>query len=401
MTRLLGVLLMVLGLYAVLLASNANARTLNTQGDIADRLGFYGILTVGVAVLIISGGIDLSIGSVVGLGAVCYGLLLQGHNPQVAALITGIPAAGLALLSILAIVRAAKGAYGFLLDHRFLWWLAGLIATAGATVAVSAVLIVVYLSWSVGSLVVQQLLGALNPWVAMLFVLAGSALLGLCHGLLVTKLRLQPFLVTLCGLFIYRGLARWCSSTSVGLAVDASPAFLDQIEVLRNVLVKGQYIGIPQVLVLLVMVSILLGLFLHGTRYGRYLYAIGANEEAARYAGIPTDRYKILAYVICSTLAGLGSVLYILDNRTATPTSAGSWLELYAITGAVLGGCSLRGGEGTIPGAFLGAAVLPLLRMLCSFGGISNEIEYAVIGAVLLVGTILDEMLKRRAAQRG
>jgi ribose transport system permease protein len=131
------------------------------------------------------------------------------------------------------------------------------------------------------------------------------------------------------------------------------------------------------------------------------LYAIGANEEAARYAGIATDRYKILAYVICSALAGLGSVLYLLDNRTATATSAGSLLELYAITGAVLGGCSLRGGEGTVPGMFLGAAVLPLLRQLCIFSGITNELEYAVIGAALLLGTITDEVLKRRAALRG
>ena len=401
MTRLLGVLLMVFALYLVLLASNENARTLNTQGDIADRLGFYGILTVGVAVLIISGGIDLSIGSVVGLGAVFYGLLLQGHNRQVAMLITGVPLAGLALFSVVYIVRIAEQLFLRLLSRSFNWWLAGLIVVAGGIFVTQIVLTVLLMIWIVCSTGLQQLLGSLNPCLAMLLVLAGSSVLGLYHGLLVTKLRLQPFLVTLCGLFIYRGLARWLSSTSVGLAVDAEPAFLDQIENLRNFLVKGQYLFVPQVLVLLVVVSIFLGLFMHGTRYGRYLYAIGANEEAARYAGIPTDRYKILAYVICSTLAGLGSVLYILDNRTATPTSAGSWLELYAITGAVLGGCSLRGGEGTVPGAFLGAAVLPLLRMLCSFAGISNEIEYAVIGAVLLVGTILDEMLKRRASRRG
>jgi ribose transport system permease protein len=223
----------------------------------------------------------------------------------------------------------------------------------------------------------------------------------LSHGLLVTKLRLQPFLVTLCGLFIYRGLARWASPTSVGLGVTADESYLEEIEGVRRFLVKGTLLGVPHVLLLMLIVAALLALFLHGTRYGRYLYAIGSNEEAARYVGIPTDRYKIVAYIICSTLAGLGSVLYILDNRTATPTSAGSWLELYAITGAVLGGCSLSGGEGTIPGAVLGAAVLPLLRMLCSFGGVSNEIEYAVIGAVLLIGTIADEMLKRRAARRG
>jgi len=196
-------------------------------------------------------------------------------------------------------------------------------------------------------------------------------------------------------------LARWATSVSVGLDVrGAPPAFKERIEQLRQLLI-GNFLGIPDQLLLLIAVSVLLGLFLHGTRYGRYLFAIGSNEDAARYAGIPTDRYKILAYVICSALAGLGSVLYLLDNRTANATSAGSWLELYAITGAVLGGCSLRGGEGTIPGMFLGAAVLPLLRQLCTFVKIPNEVEFAVIGAALLLGTVADELLKRRAALRG
>ena len=113
------------------------------------------------------------------------------------------------------------------------------------------------------------------------------------------------------------------------------------------------------------MIAGVLALLLHGSVYGRYLFAIGYNEQAARYAGIYTDRYKIFAYVLCSTLAGLGGILFLLNYRNASPSSAGNLLELYAITGAVLGGCSLRGGEGTIPGMLLGAAVLPLLRQIC------------------------------------
>jgi len=318
MIRLLGVFLTVLVLYAILMIDD-RARTINYHSVLAGRLGFYGILTVGVGVLIVSGGIDLSIGSVVGLGAVCFALLLEKKVP---------------------------------------------------------------------------------PWGALGVVVAGGAVIGLAHGLLVTKLGLQPFLVTLCGLFIYRGIARSITKVSVGLDIrGAPPEFKERIEQMRQLLM-GTHLGIPDQLLLLIGVSIVLALFLHGTRYGRYLFAIGANEDAARYAGIPTERYKILAYVICSTLAGLGSVLYILDNRTANATSAGSWLELYAITGAVLGGCSLRGGEGTVPGMFLGAAVLPLLRQLCSFGEISSELEYAVIGAALLLGTIADELLKRRTVGR-
>jgi ribose transport system permease protein len=342
MSRLLGVLVMVLVLYGAVMASGPNARSIDNQQTIAQRLGFYGVLTLGAGVLIVAGGIDLSIGSLVGLGAICFG--------------------------------------------RFLLLL-------------------------------------FPPWQAALLVVAGAAVLGLFHGLLVTKLRLQPFLVTLCGLFIYRGMARWLSPQgSMGIKpelddmlrldpglrarLEANPDLFDalntkldslslQTESLRYWLVSGRPLGMPNIFFLLLILALLLGLFLHFTKHGRYLFAIGASEDAARYAGVNTDRYKILSYVLCSALAGLGSVLYQLDNRTANPTSAGSLLELYAITGAVLGGCSLRGGEGTIPGMLLGTAALPLLRQLCSFGGVSDELEYVVIGAALLVGTIADELLKR------
>lgn len=97
----------------------------------------------------------------------------------------------------------------------------------------------------------------------------------------------------------------------------------------------------------------------------------------------------------------MGSVLFILENGSANATVAGTFYELFAVTGAVVGGCSLRGGEGTIPGMVLGASVLPLLRKLCSFYRASNEIEFAVIGGALLVGTIVDELLRRQSAKRG
>jgi ribose transport system permease protein len=345
---------MVAVLYGTLMMLDENARSVGNQQTIAGRLGFYGVLTVGVGVLIVSGGIDLSIGSVVGLGAVVFALLLSHQVP---------------------------------------------------------------------------------PWAAALIVILGGSAIGLLHGTLVTQLRLQPFLVTLCGLFIYRGLARWIVPTTVGLTVeDATEEFHQQIERFRTLLVGTPYrlifgqpfamensrntfaetvadqglartltglaLSVPNHLLLLIGVAVFLGLFLHGTRYGRYLFAIGANEEAARYAGIPTSNYKILGYVISSTTAGLGGVLFLLENRTANATSAGSLLELYAITGAVLGGCSLSGGEGSVAGMVLGAAVLPLLRQLCVFGQLSSEIEYAVIGVALLVGTIVDELLKRRRAHR-
>jgi ribose transport system permease protein len=317
MVRLLGVLGMVVVLYLVLMGMFPNARSLDNHQVLALRLGFYGILTLGVGVLIISGGIDLSIGSLVGLSAVVFGLVLdRGSVPG-------------------------------------------------------------------------------HPGVLAALVVGGCALVGLAHGLLVTKLRLQPFLVTLCGLFMYRGLARWVSQGSVSMPEQAD------LEAMRSALVTGNVLGMPAQLWLFLLIAALLGVLLHGSVYGRYLYAIGHNEQAARYAGIRTDRYKVMAYVICSTLAGLGGVLFMLYNRTAQASSAGSLLELYAITGAVLGGCSLRGGEGTIPGMLLGAAVLPMLAQICIYSqSIGSDLEYTVIGGALLLGTIANELLARRAAAR-
>ena len=319
--RLLGVSIMLLALYVLLLVRLPFSSLLDIHQSIAQDIGLYGLPTVGVGILIVSGGIDLSIGSVVGLGGVCFGLMIEKQ---------------------------------------------------------------------------------VSPWVAALVVLAGSAVIGLAHGLLVTRLRLQPFLVTLCGLFIYRGLGKWLAPDhSPGLNVADTPeTFQRQVESFKWLLVGDVY-GVPNQLLWLLALSVLLGLFLHGTRHGRYLFAIGTNEEAARYAGIPTDRYKVLAYLICSVLAGLDSLVFVTYNNTVNPTSGGSWWELYAITGAVLGGCSLRGGEGSVAGMFLGAAVLPVLRQLCYTYGIKSELEYAVIGGALLLGTIVDELFKRRQPRQG
>jgi ribose transport system permease protein len=320
MKHIVGILVLVLLVYGALLATRPAARSLETQQNLARRVSFYGVLTLGVSLVIISGGIDLSIGSVVGLSEVAFALLVE----------RGVPPVG-----------------------------AGLI------------------------------------------VLACAPFLGLIHGLLITKLRLQPFLVTLCGLLIYRGLARWATwqqgtSRSVGLGALQ----LDDLWSLKF-LALGKAFGVPVSLFVFLGLAGVVAVLLHGSVFGRYLYAIGANEQAARYAGIATDRYKILAYMFCSLTAGLGGVLEILEVNTANPAIAGSWYELYAITGAVLGGCSLSGGEGTVPGIVLGAAVSPLLWALCRFSGLPDDLVPTFIGAALLLGTIADEVLKRRAARRG
>ena len=116
--------------------------------------------------------------------------------------------------------------------------------------------------------------------------------------------------------------------------------------------------------IIMVALAIVAAIFLNKTIYGRYLLALGRNEQAAHYSGINTDRMVILAYVICSLLAGLGGILFILNDNQGQPSNYGNFYELYAIAAAVLGGCSLRGGEGAILGVVFSAyAVMQVLKL--------------------------------------
>lgn len=157
---------------------------------------------------------------------------------------------------------------------------------------------------------------------------------------------------------------------------------------------------IPMPLLILIACALASSIFLNQTIYGRYLLALGRNEEAARYSGINTDRMKILAYLICSAMAGLAAILFALDINNMQPASHGNIYELYAIAAAVLGGCSLRGGEGSVAGVVIGAAVVRLLYNVINTLGIDTKLEWVVIGIVILAGVIADEVVKRFVAAR-
>ena len=238
-----------------------------------------------------------------------------------------------------------------------------------------------------------------SPWLVLPTVLLGSALIGLFHGVLITKLRLQPFLVTLCGLLLYRGIARWMTG-------DQSQGFQGEFEGVRAIaLTKFTIPGLenyrlPSTVIPVTALAVVLALFLSRTVWGRWLLATGRNESAARYSGVPTARLITLAYVACSFLAGFGGMLFIFDIGSAQPSDFGNFYELYAIAAAVLGGCSLRGGEASVFGIIVGAATLQVLRTAIILLGLSSQLEFAVIGSVLLVGVAADELIRRFNAQR-
>ena len=129
--------------------------------------------------------------------------------------------------------------------------------------------------------------------------------------------------------------------------------------------------------------------------------ALGSNEDAARYSGINTDRMVIVSYMICSFCAGLAGILFALDLNSIQPSAHGEFYELYAIAAAVLGGCSLRGGEGSILGVVIAAAVMRALNNAINLiDGIDTTTEFAIIGFVILLGVIVDETVRRIAAKR-
>jgi ribose transport system permease protein len=157
---------------------------------------------------------------------------------------------------------------------------------------------------------------------------------------------------------------------------------------------------IPSTVIPAIVLALAIGLFLSRTVWGRWLLATGRNESAARYSGVPTARLVTLSYVACSLLAGFGGMLFIFDIGSAQPSDFGNFYELYAIAAAVLGGCSLRGGEASVIGVLFGAATLQVLRNTITLVGLSSQLEFAVIGTVLLVGVAADELIRRFSARR-
>lgn len=321
MQRIIGVLGLLAALYGGLVWSNPAAGGWDNLIDVANIQGRYGVLTLGAALVIIVGGIDLSVGSVVGCAAVLFGLLV------------------------------GEG---------------------------------------------------VHPFLALPLVLLAGATVGLGNGLLITGLRLQPFLVTLCGMFIYRGAARMLKKETTSIASLSAdvPSFAEPLKQLRYALVGKDFsseLQFPAQFAILLGLAAVVGFVLHFTAYGRYWYAIGYNELAAKYAGVNVSRQRVAVYILCSTLAALGGVLLFLDSPAIQPDNAGNNLELYAILGAVLGGCSLRGGEGTAVGMVLGAMVLPVLESLVGMLGLGSNVIPAVIGLTLLFGTLIDELVRRRS----
>ena len=313
MKKEIGISAMLVVLCIIVAVLNPLFLSVTNLQNTARLVGMFGIFSIGVGVVIITGGIDLSVGSLFAL-------------------------------------------FGVLLSFMLMRW-----------------------GW---------------PWpLAIAAILLIAVAVGIFHGFLVTKINLQSFIVTLCGLLFYRGLARY-------IAEDQTMGFgyCTGFETLQK-LTTGQVLGVPMPFVLLIIISFIMWVVLHRSVYGRYLFAVGRNEEAARFSGINTSLVIASSYVVSALMAGIGAILLAFYTNSISPSSHGNFYELYAIAAAVLGGCSLRGGEGSVIGIVIGAALLQVLQNLVNLLGIPSSLNFAVMGTVILIGVITDQILSHRKAK--
>ncbi len=314
MRKELGTFILLVVLCVVLAVLNPSFLAAVNLQNLARLIGIYGIFSIGLGLVIITGGIDLSVGSVFALLGVLLSIfLVEWHLP--------------------------------------------------AIVAVPLVILV------------TTLVGALN-------------------GFLITKIKIQSFIATLCGLLFYRGLARFIAGDETK-GFGASEGF----ETLKN-LATGSVFGIPTPFVILILISVVAYVVLHRSIFGRYLYAVGRNETAARYSGINSDLIVSGAYILGGFLAGISGILLAFYTNSVSPSSHGNSYELYGIAAAVLGGCSLRGGSGSIIGILIGTALLQVLQNLVNLLGIPSSLNFAVMGVVILLGVIADQLLQKQQAAR-
>jgi ribose transport system permease protein len=314
MKKELGLFLLLAVISAITGAINPAFLSVVNLLNMANLIGLFGVFALGEGLVIITGGIDLSLGSMLALLGVVFLDLLTTHQ---------------------------------------VYWPLALVA-----------------------------------------VLLGGLVLGGIQGFLITRLKMQPFIVTLCGLLIYRGAARYYTTDST-----RGFGYGDEAETLSHI-ASGNVAGIPNTFIFLIVLALIVGVLLHRSVYGRWLYAVGKNEEAARFSGIPTEMVIAIAYVISGALAGVSTVLFVFYTNSVSPSSFGNFYELYAIAAAVLGGCSLRGGEGSILGIVLGTALLQVLQNLVNILGIPNSLNFAVMGTVILLGVLADQQLQARRRRK-
>jgi ribose transport system permease protein len=286
---------------------NPDFATFDNLMNVLTRTAFIGIIAVGMTFVVVSGGIDLSVGS---MAALIAGAMIVAMN----ALATGAHPPGALAIVLLGIALA----------------------------------------------------------------LVFGAVFGVVHGLLITHGRIEPFIVTLGTLGIFRAVLTWLSDGGA-LTLDSN------LSDTYSPLYYQSVLGVPIPVWVFALVAILGAVILNRTAYGQHVQAIGSNEQVARYAAIRVDRAKVLTYLLLGVCVGVATILYVPRLGSATPTTGILW-ELEAIAAVVVGGTSLKGGAGSVVGTVIGAILLSVIGNILNLTSIiSVHLNPAVQGIVIIV----------------
>lgn len=280
-----------------------------------------------------------------------------------------------------------------------------------ATLGMTCIIISGGIDLSVGSVVAfvsvviaALLMGGKSPWIALICgVLAGGAC-GLFNGILITRLKVVPFIVTLGTFLIVRGGAKWVSNEKT---INPDINWIDDIisrPPKQTSPAPGGFIGqaissawhlFPIGVWLLLILAALVSLMLKRTRFGRHIVAVGSNEQAARLCGVPVERVKVLVYMIAGLFFGLSGLMTFSRLTLGDPTVA-QGLELDVIAAVVIGGASLNGGQGSVLGSLLGAWIMTTVSAGCAMMGWSTFVEQMFTGAIIIISVGLDRMRSRK-----
>ncbi len=250
----------------------------------------------------------------------------------------------------------------------------GIDLSIGSVICLTAV-ISSYLSMVVGvDITLAVTLGVLS-----------AVLVGVLHGVVCAGLGVQPFVVTLGSMLLLRGIAEVLTGGGDIGFQGKFPGF--------RFLGEGTGLGLPMPSWFALIAVAVVAFMMHRTVFGRYCYAIGSNAEAARLSGVPVRRIRMIAFIVCAALSGFAGVLYVAYLPSATP-SLGIAYELHAVAAAVLGGCSLNGGRGSVFGVLIGAAIMQITFNAVNLVGQSLW-QNVVAGGVILAAVILDRMFEK------
>jgi len=374
----LGSLPIIIGLFIICIVFQTQNDQFLTAGNIVNLMvqgAAFAIIAMGIVFVLLLGEIDLSVGFVSGVAGVLTALLLLPDGSQVptAVALAAALGAGLAIGTFHGLLITKVGIPSFVVT------LAGLLAWNG---------VVLLLIGSRGTVVLQDdlVIGFANDFLSD----AGA------------------WLLMLATVGAYAGVQLWGLRKRAGAGLTNDPLLIVGLRigglfvVLAFVVwVVNQDRGLPYVAVLVGVLLVFWTYILRRTRFGRHVYAVGGNTEAARRAGISVDRIKIMCFAICSLMAAVGGIVLASRLRSVDTNAGGGSILLYSIAAAVIGGTSLFGGRGHIKSALLGALVIASIDNGLGLLGLSSGTKFVVTGCVLLLAVAVDSISRRGREQSG